>query len=256
MFHQVTRTAVQGALLLFALGGCAYPSNFVNDVQHMGDPTYDACRRGADPMSDYGARCAHEADPAVKAKQAEQIHQAAEQQRLPAQAMAQTVEAPHHPRTDGPVYRACADLMNRLRNEYGKAPVCLPFLDGNGNSTSEMTGAIGLSDHPGQNWMVLQIKADAGTDYYSYDHNTLVVVQQMIQTQGRGLTTKEAVVYGINQQEHQAEADYEFEKNVIRSGRALTFDGHPVSLKQLEDVHRSVESSFREMEQQTSKMPN
>jgi len=207
-------------------------------------------------MSDYGARCAHEADPAVKAKQEEQMRQAVEQQRLPAQTMAQTVEAPHHPRIDGPVYRACADLVNRLRNEYGRAPVCVPFLDGKGNSTTEMTGAIGLSDHLGQNLMLLQIKADAGSDYYSYDHDTILVVQEMIQTQGRGLTTKEAVIYGINQQEHEAEADYEFEKNVIRSGRTLTFDGQPVSLKQLEDVHRAVESSFRQMEHQTSNMAN
>jgi hypothetical protein len=255
MYDQITRTA-RSTLLLLALGGCAYPSNFVNDVQHMGDPTYDACRRGADPTSDYGARCAHEADPAVQAQQAEQARQATEQQRALALAMAQTVEAPHHPRTDGPVYRACADLMNRLRNEYGKAPVCVPFLDGNGNSTTEMTGAIGLSDHLGQNWMVLQIKADAGSDYYTYDHNALIVVQQMIQTQGKGLTAKEAFIYGVNQQERQADADYEFEKSVIRSGRTLTFDGRPLSLKQIDDVHRAVEASFRQMEHQASTMPN
>jgi len=119
-----------------------------------------------------------------------------------------------------------------------------------------MTGAIGLSDHLGQNWMVLQIKADAGSDYYSYDHNALIVVQQMMQTQGRGLTTKEAFIYGINQQEHQADADYEFEKSVIRSGRTLTFEGLPVSLKQVDDVHSAVESSFRKMEHQASTMPN
>jgi hypothetical protein len=171
-------------------------------------------------------------------------------------ALAQTVEAPHHSRTDGPVYHACVDLMNRLRNEYGRAPACVPFLDGEGNSTTEMMGAIGLSDHVGQNWMVLQIKADAGSDYYSYNHNTLLVVQQMIQTQSKGLTVKEANVYGINQQKHQEDADYEFEKNVIRSGRTLTFDGKPVSLKQLEDVHRAAQSSFREMERQASTIPN
>jgi len=88
MLDQIRRSP-QSALLLLALGGCAYPSNFANDVQHMGDPTYDACRRGADPMSDYGARCAHEADPAVKAEQAEQMRQAAEQQRLAAAAVQQ-----------------------------------------------------------------------------------------------------------------------------------------------------------------------
>ena len=254
MNDRITRAA-QSALLMIALGGCAYPSNVVNDFQHMGDPTYDACRRGADPMSDYGARCARDADPAGKAKQAD-IRQAAEQQRLPTQDATQTVEAPHHPRTDGPVYRACVDLMNRLRNEYRRAPVCVPFLDGKGNSTSEMTGAIGLSDHVGQNWMVLQIRADAGSDYYSYDRNTLLIVQQMIQTEGKGLTKKEAVIYGLNQQEHQAQADYEFEKGVIRSGRTLMSDGQPISLKQLDDVHREVESSFRKMEKDVSTMSN
>jgi hypothetical protein len=72
-----------------ALTGCSYPSNVVNDVAHMGDPTYDDCRRNADPLSNYGARCANEADPKVKAAKAEQARQAAEQQRQVAQAAEQ-----------------------------------------------------------------------------------------------------------------------------------------------------------------------
>ncbi|MGF6768751.1 hypothetical protein P3T18_001221 [Paraburkholderia sp. GAS199] len=254
MLYGITRLAPI-TLMLFALGGCAFPSNLVNDIQHMGDPTYDACRRGADVTTDYGARCAHEADPAYQAEQAEQARKEAEQLSAATPVLPQTVEAPHHPRVYGPVYRACSDLMSRLRQEYGRAPVCAPFLDGNGNSTTEMTGAIGLSDHVGQNWMVLQIRTDAGSDYYSYDHNTLLVVQQMIQTQGRGPTTKEAVIYGINQQEQQVEADYQFEKSVLNSGRTLTFEGKPISLKQVEDVHRVVESSLRKSEREASKMP-
>jgi hypothetical protein len=81
--------ATPAALLLLALGGCAYPSNVVNDVKHMGDPAYDACRSGADPTTDYGARCAHEADPAVQAEKAEEARQAAEQQRVAAPAVQQ-----------------------------------------------------------------------------------------------------------------------------------------------------------------------
>jgi hypothetical protein len=85
--------AMSGLSLAFALAACAYPSNVVNDIAHMGDPTYDNCRRGADTLSDYGARCAHEADPAVKAAKAEQARQVAEQQRLAAQAAQQRAEA-------------------------------------------------------------------------------------------------------------------------------------------------------------------
>jgi hypothetical protein len=88
MHHWFMR-ATPGALLLLAIGGCAYPSNVVNDVKHMGDPAYDACRSGADPTTDYGARCAHEADPAVQAEKAAQIRQAVEQQRLATQAVQQ-----------------------------------------------------------------------------------------------------------------------------------------------------------------------
>ena len=72
-------------IVALALVGCAYPSNFANDVEHMGDPTYDNCRRDADANSFYGTQCANEADPKVKAAKAEQVRQAAEQQRLAAE---------------------------------------------------------------------------------------------------------------------------------------------------------------------------
>ena len=75
------------------LGACAYPSNLVNDVAHMGDPTYDECRRNADALSNYGSRCANEADPKVKASKAEQARQAAERQRLMAAAVQQRADA-------------------------------------------------------------------------------------------------------------------------------------------------------------------
>lgn len=75
------------------LAGCAYPSNFVNDVAHMGDPTYDQCRQNADTLSYYGSRCAHEADPRVKAAKAEQARREAEQRRMAAEAAQQQAEA-------------------------------------------------------------------------------------------------------------------------------------------------------------------
>lgn len=77
----------------WALGACAYPSNLVNDVAHMGDPTYEECRRNADAMSNYGARCANEADPKVKAEKAELARQAAERQRQTAAAAQQRADA-------------------------------------------------------------------------------------------------------------------------------------------------------------------
>lgn len=76
-----------------ALGACAYPSNVINDVAHMGDPTYDECRRKSDALSSYGSRCANEADPKVKAAKAEQARQSAEQQRLAAAAVQQRADA-------------------------------------------------------------------------------------------------------------------------------------------------------------------
>ncbi len=76
-----------------ALGACAYPSNVINDVAHMGDPTYDECRRKSDALSSYGSRCANEADPKVKAAKAEQARQSADQQRLAAAAVQQRADA-------------------------------------------------------------------------------------------------------------------------------------------------------------------
>lgn len=76
-----------------ALGACAYPSNLVHDVAHMGDPTYDECRRNADAMSNYGSRCAKEADPQVKAAKEEQARKAAEKQQLAAAASQQSAAA-------------------------------------------------------------------------------------------------------------------------------------------------------------------
>jgi hypothetical protein len=81
------------AVIALALAGCTYPSNFANDIAHMGDPTYDNCRRNADVVSDYGARCAKEADPNVKAAKAEQIRQEAEQNRLAAETAQQNLAA-------------------------------------------------------------------------------------------------------------------------------------------------------------------
>ena len=79
-----------------ALAGCAYPSNFANDVERMGDPTYDDCRRYADPSSNYGGRCAKEAGPEVKAAKAEQARQeaerAAEQQKKQEEAWEQVIK--------------------------------------------------------------------------------------------------------------------------------------------------------------------
>jgi hypothetical protein len=75
------------------LGACAYPSNLVNDVAYMGDPTYDECRRNADAMSNYGSRCAKQAAPQVKAAKEEQARKAAEQQQLAAAARQQSAAA-------------------------------------------------------------------------------------------------------------------------------------------------------------------
>jgi hypothetical protein len=80
-------------VMAIALAGCAYPSNVVNDMEHMGDPTYDNCRREASALSDYGARCAKEADPNVKAAKAEEIRLAEEQQRLAAETARQNMAA-------------------------------------------------------------------------------------------------------------------------------------------------------------------
>lgn len=74
-----------------ALTGCAYPSNVVNDITHMGDPTYNNCRSNANPASDYGAQCAYEADPKVKAAKALQAEQFANQKRLMIEAEQQRV---------------------------------------------------------------------------------------------------------------------------------------------------------------------
>lgn len=77
----------------FMLSACAYPSNVANDIAYMGDPAYDECRRNADTLSNYGARCAKEADPKVKAARAEQARQTAEQQRQAAGAAQQQADA-------------------------------------------------------------------------------------------------------------------------------------------------------------------
>jgi len=81
------------AVITLAVAGCAYPSNVANDMAHMGDPIYDNCRRDADPLSDYGARCAEEADPKVQAAKAEQIRQSAVQQRLATETTQQNLAA-------------------------------------------------------------------------------------------------------------------------------------------------------------------
>lgn len=74
------------AVIAIMLEGCSYPSNVANDLAHMGEPAYDNCRRNADASSDYGERCAKEADANVQAAKAEQARQASEQRRLAVEA--------------------------------------------------------------------------------------------------------------------------------------------------------------------------
>lgn len=118
------------------------------------------------------------------------------------------------PRDEGPVYEACHDLMLKLMDRYGRAPVCNPFLDGNGNSTSEMVGAIGLTDDGVNNWMVIRIQANAGSDSYRYNPQEINQVAYMIQSQGRGLTVKGQVLLGIKK----------WKDDVIRSHNNGTLD--------------------------------
>ena len=81
------------AIAALALAGCAYPSNFTNDLVHMGDPTYDNCRRDADVYSYYGDRCAKEAEQARL-----EAEQAAERQKKQGEAWQQAqTEPPSQP---------------------------------------------------------------------------------------------------------------------------------------------------------------
>ncbi|MPV65850.1 hypothetical protein [Burkholderia sp. BE17] len=105
------------------------------------------------------------------------------------QASAQTTIHLSHTAT---ILSDCQDLMRKLRERYGRAPLCMEVKGLGGRSLTELSGIVGLSDDMQQVWYQMPLTVDAiDRTQYRYNENDLRNVAAMIQYSNRGLTDSE-----------------------------------------------------------------
>jgi hypothetical protein len=86
----------------------------------------------------------------------------------------------------------CQDLMNRIRQQYGRAPVCLKVTVPGGQSLTELSGLVSLSDDMTNPWYEMRITTDpVDPTRYRYDTSDINNVITMIQYSRRGLTDEQ-----------------------------------------------------------------
>lgn len=230
--------ATPGALLSLAMGGCAYPSNVVNDIQHMGDPAYDACRRNADPMSNYGARCAQEAGSGGQTQQAAQTRPMATiapppppapANSLPSGQPAVTVydsqvhahfDPDSHVKT-GAAEASCAQLMHHLSQRYGRGAICNAIIQ-NGVDMSDLMQTVFVT-LDGTNRIPIHIEADPTSDNFRYWPDEINMIAMQIQ-QGAGKTDAQWYKYLSERSYRTQIAELDYEQSVLENGGTVIDD--------------------------------
>jgi hypothetical protein len=82
----------------------------------------------------------------------------------------------------------CQDLMHKIRQRYGRAPVCLEIKAGS-QSITDLNGLVGLTDDMTNVWYQLQITTDVvDPTLYHYNASDINNVITMVQYSERGLT--------------------------------------------------------------------
>ncbi|WP_197423872.1 hypothetical protein [Burkholderia seminalis] len=93
----------------------------------------------------------------------------------------------------------CQDLMHKLRQRYGRAPMCMEIKGIGGQSLTDLSGVVGLTDDMQKFWYQMPITVDAADQTrYRYNENDIGNVIAMIQYSNRGLTDKEVDRLVIN----------------------------------------------------------
>lgn len=103
-------------------------------------------------------------------------------------ARAQTIQIAH----ESAVLSDCQDLMNKIRQQYGRAPICMKVTDPGGQSLTNLSGLVGLSDDMTNFWYEMRITTNiADPTSYRYSESDLDNVVAMIQYSHRGLTVEQ-----------------------------------------------------------------
>jgi hypothetical protein len=87
-----------------------------------------------------------------------------------------------------PAITYCQDLMVKVRNSYGKAPLCVPILKDSNNLT-QTSGLVGLSDNqtPAGIYFYMTIIPGQVLGEYSYNENELHTLISLIKMQNKGV---------------------------------------------------------------------
>ena len=86
----------------------------------------------------------------------------------------------------------CRDLMNKIRQQYGRAPLCLKVINPGGPSATELNGIVGLADHLTNPWYEMRLTPEAvDPTLYHYLKDDLNNVTMLIQYSHHGLTEEQ-----------------------------------------------------------------
>ncbi|ORC46133.1 hypothetical protein B2G74_27565 [Burkholderia sp. A27] len=86
----------------------------------------------------------------------------------------------------------CQDMMRKIRQQYGRAPLCSEIKGPGGQSLTELDGLVGLTDDMKNSWYQMRIATDPlDPTRYHYNASDLNNVIVMIRYSHRGLTDEQ-----------------------------------------------------------------
>ncbi|MFM0399668.1 hypothetical protein PQR37_10395 [Paraburkholderia nemoris] len=86
----------------------------------------------------------------------------------------------------------CQNLMNNIRQRYGRAPLCLKVINPGGPSATELDGIVGLADDMTNPWYEMRFTTEVGDPtVYHYAQSDLNNVIMLIQHSHHGLTEEQ-----------------------------------------------------------------
>lgn len=94
----------------------------------------------------------------------------------------------------------CRDLMNQVRETYGKAPLCVPVSDKNGKDVTAISGLVGLSDDmtPSHSYFYMTIRPDQLNGQYSYSQDELRQLITLVLMENKGVTKNQGAIINLN----------------------------------------------------------
>lgn len=261
MHHPIKRTTLS-AFAVLALGGCAHPSKVASDTQPKHDATNDACPLGTDTSADYASRCAS-AIKRVKPASAAPMQPVAAAPARGAQAVPAAlptgaatvydsqVVAHFQPDTNikhGAAYESCMQMMDKLQNQYGRAPTCVADMQ-NGVDMSDVKHRVFVT-FDGTDRQPITVETDVVSDKFYYRPDQINSLGLELQ-RGAGKSRAEWAQYYWHLQYRAVVAGLDYEQRVLNSGGVVIDDaggGHrKLKSADLKMLRKRIEETNRKM---------